>query len=240
MKASHRRILSWVLVAVAAVVLVGAVLIANIAAQLSGGWDEVFDRKHPEAGDPEVVAAREVGAATVDAELDRVVNEVVVPALTGGRVAQPARAGRDAMTDRGVGIDSACEVGFHDWKRDDSYDLLCTEIRRAIVAGDEEAFRPDMLALHGALTADGWQPREESSELPATLERADEVARLSGAQRAAVTDVPVAGYRSSDGRFTLDLAFRYFTQYTGQPEPQLAGEEYAAMVSLNHQSYLDW
>ena len=73
MKDSHRRILRWVLGVLAALVLVGAFVVANIAAQLSGGWDEVFDRSHPLPGDPEVVAARAVGAATVDAEIARVV-----------------------------------------------------------------------------------------------------------------------------------------------------------------------
>ena len=109
MKASHRRILRWLLGVSAAVVLVGALLVANIAAQLSGGWDEVFDRSHPMPGDAEVVAAREVGAATVDAEIARVIDEVVVPDLTEERAAQPALAGAEAMTDRGVGLDSGCE-----------------------------------------------------------------------------------------------------------------------------------
>ena len=49
MKASHRRILRWVLGVLAAVVLVAALFVANVAAQISGGWDEVFDRSHPTA-----------------------------------------------------------------------------------------------------------------------------------------------------------------------------------------------
>lgn len=239
MKATHRRILTWVLGVLAAVVAVAALLAANLAAQLSGGWDEVFDRSHPLPDDPRVVAAREVAGATVDAEVAHVVDEVVAPAFTAGRVAQPALTGPDAATDRGIGFDSGCELGSHNWKRDDPYDLLCTEIRRAIVAGTQESFRADMVALHRALTVDGWQPRDELSGLPEALERADEDARAAGAEQSAIPDIRGAGYRSADGRFTLDLSFQYFEQYTGQPAPELAPDEYAVMVSLNHQSFLD-
>lgn len=238
MKDSHRRILRWALGGLAAVILVGAFLVANIAAQLGGGWDEVFDRSHPMPGDPDVVAARAAGAATVDAEIARVVDDVVVPSLNDGRVAQPALTGPEAMTDRGIGIDSACEVGSHNWKRDDAYDLLCTEIRRAIVAGDEASFRSDMLALDRALTADGWQPFDEVSGLPAALERADADARATGGEPPNSSTFAGAGYRSDDGLVYLNLGFRNFDIYTGQPAPELADGEYGVMVSLSHQSYL--
>ncbi len=239
MKPSHRRILRWVLGVVAALVLVGAFLVANVAAQLSGGWDEVFDRSHPMPGDPEVVAARAVGAATVDDQLARVIDDVVVPALSDGRVAQPALAGPEAMTDRGVGLDSACEVGSHNWKRDDPYDLLCSEIRRAIVAGDDASFRADMVALDRALTADGWQPFDEVSGLPAALERAEEDARATGGEPPNSSNFAGAGYRSDDGRFHLQLGFQNFDIYTGLPAPEPADDEYSMMVSLDHQSYLE-
>jgi hypothetical protein len=239
MKASHRRVLRWVLGVLVAVVLVAAFFVANVAAQISGGWDEVFDRSHPLPGDPEVVAAREVGAAAAEAELDRVVTEVVVPALTDGRVAQQALSGPEAMTDRGVGLDSGCEVGSHDWKRDDPYDLLCTEIRRAIVAGAEESFRPDMLALDRALTANGYQPFDEYSGLPRALERADEDARAAGLEPPDSSTFPGAGYRSDDGLFHLDLGFQNFDIYTGLPAPELADGQYGVMVSVSHESFLE-
>ena len=125
----------------------GAFLVANVAAQLSGGWDEVFDRSHPLPGDPEVVAARAVGARPP--WMPRSLGSSTIagrPALTGGRVAQPALAGAEAMTEA-VRARLGCEVGSHNWKRDDPYDLLCSEVRRAIVAGDAASFRADMLAL---------------------------------------------------------------------------------------------
>jgi hypothetical protein len=227
-----------VLGGLAAVILVGAFFVANIAAQLGGGWDEVFDRSHPLPGDPDVVAARAVGAATVDDEITRVVDEVVVPALTEGRVAQPAVVGPEAMVDRSSGLGSWCEVGSHNWKRDDPYDLSCVEIRRAIVAADEASFRADLLALDGALTAAGWQPVDEVSGLPAALELADADARATGGEPPTSSSFAGGWYRSDDGRFNLNLGFANFETYTGLPAPRLADGEYAMMVSLSHPSYV--
>ena len=68
-------------------------ILVTFAVQLSGGWDEVLDRTHPRPGDPEVVAAREAAAAEVDAEIVRVIDEVVTPTLTGGRVAEAPAVG---------------------------------------------------------------------------------------------------------------------------------------------------
>ncbi len=75
MTGPQRRILRWVLGVLAAVVLLAVLFVANVAAQLGGGWDEVFDRSHPLPGDPDVVAARAVGAETVDAAITRVDGE---------------------------------------------------------------------------------------------------------------------------------------------------------------------
>jgi hypothetical protein len=233
MTASQRRVLRWVLGVLAAVVVLAVVLVANVAAQIGGGWDEVFDRSHPLPRDPDVVAARGAGAATVDAEIARVVDDVVVPALTAGRVAQPAVTGPEAMIDRPVGIGSACEVGSHNWKRDDPYDLVCTEIRNTTVAGDATSLRPDVLAVHRALTADGW--RAGDGGLPASLERAD--ARASAEEDLASRQIPPAWYTSADDRFSLLIVFRFFDTYTGLPEPDLADDEFPMMLSLGHMSY---
>jgi hypothetical protein len=234
MTASQRRVLRWVLGGLAVVVLLAVVLVANLAAQLSGGWDEVLDRSHPLPGDPDVVAARAAGAQTVDAEITRVVDLVVVPALTGGRVAQPAVTGPQALAESGVGLGSACEVGSHNWKRDDPFDLICTEVRESLVAGDAASLRPDVLAVHRALTSDGWQP--EDGGLPGSLERADEF-QASGEEDLPSREIPPAGYTSADGRFRLLVGFRSFDTDTGVPEPAIADDEFPMRVSVSHTSY---
>jgi hypothetical protein len=247
MRASHRRILRWALGIVAATVALVALLMANVAAQLSGGWDEVFDRSHPQPGDPEVVAAREVGARAVEAEIDRVV-AAAVPALTAGRVAQPAPRGADAVDEALV---AGCEEGQHNWKRDDPFDLACWEVRRAILAGDAGEFRADMVALDAALLQAGWLHSYDDGLL-GTLRYWDQYGRpvAGGPQDPSadpsaggapgdgyrLADLPSARYVSADGRFTLDLGFRGVPAY-GQAEPELADDEYALVVRVDHASF---
>ncbi len=240
MKASHRRILRWVLGVGAAVVLVVALLVANIAAQISGGWDEVFDRSHPQDSDPEVVAARALGARAVEAEIDGVVG-VAVPTLASGRVAQPAPTGAAAVDEPALG--ARCETGQHNWKVDDPYDLACVEVRRTILAADAGDFRADMVALDAALLEAGWT-RADDGGLPGTLRYWDQNAgpfpgSPSGDDVYGPEDLPSAGYTSADRRFLLTLGFDAFPLYTGLPAPELAGDEYAVMVTVSHQSYVE-
>ena len=151
MKASHRRILRWVLGVLAAVVLVGAFLVANVVAQVSGGWDEVFDRSHPQDGDPEVVAARAAGAQAVEAEIDRVVG-VAASALAAGRVAQPAPTGAAAVDDRPSA--PGARRGSTTGRSDDAYDLAASR------CGARSAAAEGVPGRHGlprsALLEAGW------------------------------------------------------------------------------------
>jgi hypothetical protein len=230
MQPRARRALRWAAGILAVIVLLGVAVVATLAAQFSGGWDEVFDTTKPLPGDPEVVAARAEGGARVDAERERVIGDVALPSLADGRVAQPALSGTEALaSDRGIGLDSGCEVGSHNWKRDDPYDLYCVEIRRTVLAGTRAAFEPDMLALHAALVADGWTPREAGSGLPA---------RLEGARGLGDQVPPPAGYRHATAPFDMVVSFQSFEAYTGLPPPTLAEDEYAVMVSINHESFL--
>ena len=238
MKASHRRILRWVMGVVAAVVALFALFVANFAAQMNGGWDEVFDRSHPTDGDPEVVAAREVGARAVEAEIDRVV-ALAVPVLSNARVAQPAPTGAAAVDEPALG--ARCETGQHNWKIDDSYDLACVEVRRAILAADSGEFRADMVALDASLLEAGWVPTGTEGLL-GTLRYWDQYAgpftgSPSGDDVYGPEDLPSAGYVSADGRFGLGLAFDAFPLYTGQPAPERAGNEYAVMLTVDHSSF---
>jgi hypothetical protein len=229
MQPQAKRALRWAAGIVAAVVLLGVAMVATLAAQISGGWDEVFDTTKPLPNDGEVVAARAAGAALVDDESDRVIGDVVLPSLTDGRVAQPALTGAEALaSDRGIGLDSGCEVGSHDWKQDDPFDLYCVEIRRTVLAAPDAGFAADMTRLHQALLADGWTPREEGSELPAVL-----------AEAQAQGDQPPspAAYVHRQAPFDMVVSFQYFDAYTGLPPPTLAEDEYAVMVSINHESF---
>ena len=231
MRPQARRALLWAAGILGVAALLGVAMITTFAVQISGGWDEVFDPTKPLPNDPEVVAARAAGAARVDAESDRVIGAVVLPSLAEGRVAQPALTGAEALaSDRGIGLDSGCEVGSHDWKRDDPYDLYCVEIRSTVLAAANAAFAADMATLHRALLADGWTPREEGSELPAVL-----------AEARALGDEPPspAAYVHPDSPFDMVVSFLYFDAYTGLPPPTLAEDEYAVMVSINHESFLD-
>ena len=202
MRPQVRRALRWAAGILGVVVLLGVAMIATLAAQFSGGWDEVFDTTKPLPNDPEVVAARKEGAARIDAESDRLIAEVVLPALAGGRVAQPALTGAEALaSDRGIGLDSGCEVGSHNWKQDDPYDLYCIEIRRTVLAGRESSFATDMTALHNALLADGWTPREQGSALPA---------RVAEAQAQGGGLPSPAAYVHRHAPFDLVVSFQYF------------------------------
>ena len=97
MRPQVRRALRWAAGILGVAVLLGVATIATLAAQISGGWDEVFDTTKPLPNDPEVVTARQEGAARVDAETDRLIADVVLPALPGVRVAQPALSGAEAL-----------------------------------------------------------------------------------------------------------------------------------------------
>lgn len=229
MRPQVKQALQWAAGILGVIVLLGVVMGATLAAQFAGGWDEVLDTTKPLPTDPEVLAARAAGAARVDAETKRVIGQVALPSLAGGRVAQPALTGAAALaSDRGIGLGSGCEVGSHNWKIDDPYDLYCIEIRHTVLAGSTATFTADMTGLHQALLADGWTPREEGSELPAALARA----RANGDQ-----PLSAAAYAHPDAPFDMLVSFQYFDPYSGLPPPTLTEDEYAVMVSIYHESY---
>jgi peptidoglycan/xylan/chitin deacetylase (PgdA/CDA1 family) len=223
------RALRWTAGILGAVVLVVAAVVATFFAQLAGGWDEVFDTTKPLPDDPQVVAARAAGANLVDAETQRVIDDVVLPTLTQGWVAQPAPTGAAAVSaDSAVGLDSGCVVGTHDWKRDDPFDLSCIEVRRTVLAASDAAFAADMTRLDEALTADGWRPRTDGSDLPAVVAEA----------HAQGDDTPSpAEYRNEEGPFDLIIMFEYIDTYTGRRPPALAPDQYAVMVGITHESF---
>jgi hypothetical protein len=239
MRPRTRRALLWALGVGLAVLLVGAALLATLAAQINGGWDEVFDRTHPTEDDPEVVAARAAAAARLDAETGRVVDTVVLPALDGGRVTQPAATGGDAVDDPALG--SRCEVGQHNWKIDDPFDLACVEVRRAVVAGSDADVRAQLTSLDEALRSDGCRS-EDLTGLVFTIDYWDRNHGAypnspSGDDTYGPEDLPSASCLSADGTYQVSVHFSGFDLFTGQPAPVPADGEFQLMISVGTQSY---
>ena len=83
----------------------------------------MLDPTHPQETDSEVVAARGAGVQRADAEFERVLG-LIMTTLAGAEVVRqpPTRS------------TSVCSLGQHNWKRDDPYDLACSELRSAQVA----------------------------------------------------------------------------------------------------------
>jgi len=102
----------------------------------------------PEEDDPEVVAARDTATSALAADADRLTVAVLTPALGPGA----QRVGRGQVL-------PPCDVGQHNWKVDDDYDLACDLQRIEVVAAPRrETFTADMRALDVALRAEGWMP----------------------------------------------------------------------------------
>lgn len=234
MQPGTRRTLRWVL-AIAAVVLLAAVAVAaTLAAQLSGGWDEVLDWTHPTASDPEVVAARTQAGAEADAAMERLVGDVVLPALVGGRVVTPALSGTAAQQDETLG--SGCEEGQHDWKRDDPFDLACIEVRRTIVAADSADVRSQLVALDAALQAEGCQS-DANSGLQFTIDYWDQFGGSPSGGSDGIygpEDLPGARCRSSDG----DEVRVELRPLGGEAPPAPADGEFLLTIEYWTQSFL--
>lgn len=129
------RLRPWVRLVLWTVGLVATLLAASVLylfASLSGGLDDLLDLSTPQAGDREVVQAQE---RTLEGLRDDVSALPVVPAATA--------------------TGEQCQVGQHDWKIDDDFDLACTALRGVAAEGSTQAFRTETLALHEQLVRDG-------------------------------------------------------------------------------------
>jgi hypothetical protein len=152
----RRRLPTWAKVllwlATSVVVVVGAGLLW-FAAMLSGGFDDLFSLPGPEEGDRTVVQARAAEVERLQSDSRVLVTGVASPVL-----------GPDPVA---TGTTGSCRVGQHNWKIDDSFDLLCTDAHLAVVrGGDTAAFRGRAVALHERLLAEGWEPASHSPGLP--------------------------------------------------------------------------
>ena len=97
-----------------------------------------------------------------------------------------------------------CDEGFHDWKRDDPYDLLCDVQRvEVLVAPDTDAFREDMTALDRSLVDAGW-----SSDTAMSMDRVlgEYWDSLATADTYSMADLPSARY-GADPEHSLEVTW---------------------------------
>ena len=203
-----------------AVVVLGVLFVgANVAAQLNGGWDEVFDLTKPQQDDPEVVAARKEGADLADALLQQALTEAVLPGIgPQARLADPPGDPSERIFGR-----SGCDPGEHNWKRDDPFDLACSEVRRAIVIGPEADLDAQLARIDSGLLALGWRP------VGAPLG-----GRLAGEPILGST----AYERDGSPPAELYLAFDSMDLRTNVPVPAPGSGEYPVEVQVRVQSFL--
>lgn len=242
---THRG-LWWAAGITAALLLAGAAVVASFAVQFSGGWDDVLDPSTTQPGDPEVVAARQSAAATVDAEVTRVSRQVVEPAMATARVALPAVTGPPAApgtqeTDGGDRVTgSYCAIGQHNWKRDDPYDVSCREVRREVLAGRADTIAGDLRAVHEALLADGYAPVGDG--LPEELARIPVPAPTGGGTAASEPSSPAevpylsAWYAAGDLNVHVTTGLH---DIAADEQPGLAPGEYPLLVEVTLASYRD-
>jgi len=203
-----------------AVVVLGVLFVgANVAAQLNGGWDEVFDLTKPQLDDPEVVAARKEGADLADALLQQALTEAVLPGIgPQARLADPPGDPSERIFGR-----SGCDPGEHNWKRDDPFDLACSEVRRAIVVGPEADLGAQLARIDSGLLALGWRP------VGAPLG-----GRLAGEPILGST----AYERDGSPPAELYLAFDSMDLRTDLPVPAPGSGEYPVEVQVRVQSFV--
>lgn len=241
-----RRLLLWAAGIAAALVLAGAAVLVTFAVQFSGGWDDVLDFSRPAPGDPDVVAARLAGAAAVDAEMTRVSRQVVLPAMAGARVALPAPTGPSAAPDASDGgpgdraTGSYCDIGQHNWKRDDPYDVECREVRREILAGQAPTLAADLRAIHAALLAAGYVPAGDGlPERIAPLENAADSSVGPDSPSADQPNPPEAPYISAwyrAGALSAHVSTGLYDMATDD-QPDLAPGEYPLALEVTLTSY---
>lgn len=236
----------WVAGVLAALVLAGVAVVGTFAVQFSGGWDDVLDLSKPQPGDPDVVAARLAGAEAAEAEVALLSRQVVLPAMAGARVALPAPTGPDAAPTAGQGgpgdrsTGSYCDIGQHNWKIDDPYDLVCREVRREILAGQAPTLAADLRAIHAALLAAGYVPAGDGlPERIAPLENAADSSVGPDSPSADQPNPPEAPYISAwyrAGALSAHVSTGLYDMATDD-QPDLAPGEYPLALEVTLTSY---
>ncbi len=184
----------WVVGVLVALLVAFGVFVLWLAASLSGGLDDMFSGGGPAPDAPEVVAAGNRAADSLESD-GRRLGRVAVPALPAGAAVVGSTASAPD-----------CRVGQHNFKIDDSFDLTCRRNHRTVVAVPSPAgsLPAGMAALDAQLRAAGW-----ASQQPMTMDRVlteywapvggQERPDGTGTRRYGVGDLPPAGYIRSGG-----------------------------------------
>ena len=148
-------------------------------------------------------------------------DEAVLPGIgPQARVAEPPGDPGERIFGR-----SGCDPGEHNWKRDDPYDLACSEVRRAIVVGPEADLDAQLARIEANLIALGWSA--QGSPLGS---------RLPGDPIAAA--LPAAYERDGSPPAELYLAFDSMDLRTDVAVPAPGSGEYPVEVQVRVQSFL--
>lgn len=153
-----RRLRWWpvLLVLVTIPFIAFSVFVGLVLVSLNGGLDDLFSGDAPAPGDPEVVQAEEAADRALDERTERLAGAVGLPALGEGA----RRVGR-------VRLEPSCQVGQHNWKIDDDFDLACDLTRVEVVAAPgSDTFPEQMAALDGALERRGWVDSYSTMDQP--------------------------------------------------------------------------
>jgi hypothetical protein len=185
-----RRGLRWwhVLLLTVAGLLVLFVVLAGLALLSIFGVLDSLGGDPPRESHPEVVAARRECGAALEQEVALLTQSAVLPSLPPG----------SALLARGEVV-PPCQVGQHNWKINDDFDLACSQSRREVVsAPDRATFRSDMVRLDEALRAQGWRPSFQP--IPDMLTgywdalAGEPWANGTDGDRYSMADLPPAGY----------------------------------------------
>jgi hypothetical protein len=133
------KVLLWTGAAVGALVAAGLLWLAAV---LSGGFDDLLSGPGPSPDDRRVVDARQRSEAALQVQSSELTAAV-------------AADGPELLS----GTAGSCREGQHNWKIDDPFDLVCSQVHvTAVPMGSLGTFREQALATHDRLLAAGWQP----------------------------------------------------------------------------------
>lgn len=180
------RVLLWTAGTVTALV---AALFLWFAAMLSGGFDDLLSPGGPVETDREVVEA-------------------------GAQAREELAAVPLPVTTAAVAEEQQCEVGEHNWKIDDDFDLSCVTTRTTLSPVPAPVFREQALALHEELVRDGWT--SEYGDIPSVIREYWDVLAAEGDY--APGDLPSTTY----ARGELRLEVRWLSaggRYPAEPAP---------------------